>query len=134
MHFADDLVLTVVANFCSLKDARNIFDSDHWYIQNRSAKVVSRAIRNFAGIVRETINIFENDDLVDKAGHAFWTRAYFCLYPKQYVKKWHQTHARKRQIMFKYLPAQDLNREYTRLELFRLQRRMELDEIMFVGW
>lgn len=134
MHFADDLVLAVVANFCSLRDARNMYGTDHIYIQNRSAKVVTRAIRNFAGMVRETRNTLEDPELVEAAGHTFWTRAYFCIYPKQFAKKWHQAYAWKRQLMSKYVPAGDLDREYTRLELFRLQRTMDFDDMLAIGW
>lgn len=133
----DDLVLTNVADFCSLEDAQKIFDNHHPYIQNRSVKIITRAIRNFSGMVRETRNLYESPNNRDEEfGHTIWTRVYFCLYPKAYSQMWHRSSQAgwKKTVMLKYIHPQDFQRDYTRLELFHLQKRMQLIDMMMIGW
>jgi hypothetical protein len=129
----DDLVLTVVADFCPLSDARRIF-GDNKYIQNRSARIVTKAIRNFAGLVSAVKMISKTcEHHVDN--QFFWPRAYFCTFPKPFFQNWHRPTSRwKRMLVTPYLPYNDRNRDFTRLDLFRLQKQMQTNEILAIGW
>ena len=133
----DDLVLTVVADFCPLSDARKIFVQNTSYIQNRSARIVTKAVRNFAGLVsavkvafKTCGHLLERDD-----NQSFWPRAYFCTFPKPFFQNWHRPTSRwKRMLVTPYLTYNERNRDFTRLDLFRLQKQMQTNEILAIGW
>lgn len=135
----DALVLTNVAEFGSLRDAKKIFDETHSYVKNRSAKIISRAIRNFAGLVSAVnFTLHQCDRQLENSKNVkfFWPRAFFCKYPTPFYKSWHRRPSTgwKRGIMLTYLDPEDLQREFTRLELFRLQKQMQTSEILSIGW
>jgi hypothetical protein len=131
VNLPDGLVRTVLM-YGGLKTARKMFGDDHPYVQNRAAQIIAKTIRNMYGVVHSTKVLNERD--LQIAG--MWLpRVYFCLYPKPFVHRWHKTRSDwKREILSNYLEPDDFERDFTRLELFRLQQRMNPIEIFAIGW
>jgi hypothetical protein len=135
----DELVLTRVADFCCLSDAQKLFadGATSAYIQNRSARIVTKSIRNFAGLVSAVKVTFETcERQLEKTGvKFFWPRAYFCTYPHPYYKNWHRPISEwKRRVLEPYMTPDEATVEFTRLDLFRLQKQMRSCDILVIGW
>ncbi len=131
VNLPDGLVRTVLM-YGGLRTARKMFGDDHPYVQNRAAQIIAKTIRNMYGVVHSTKVLNERD--LQIAG-VWLPRVYFCLYPKPFVHRWHQSRSSwKREILSKYLQPGDFERDFTRLELFRLQQRMNPIEIFAIGW
>jgi hypothetical protein len=131
VSLTDGLVSTVLM-YGGIRTARNIFGDEHPYIQNRAARTITKAVRNMSGLVKTMKSVNKRDR---RAGR-WMARMYFCLYPQPFVRRWHRqtTIDWKHDILARYLRPDDFERDFTRLELFRLQQRMSPIEISVIGW
>jgi hypothetical protein len=130
-----DGIVRSVLTYGGLQLARKMFGDDHPYVQNRVVRAIVRFVRNMSGMIRAYRKLATMENLNLESTKYLTPRMFYCLYPKQHVPTWHQTSTEwKRAILHRYLYPHDFNRAFTRIDLFRLQRRMRSYEIFAIGW
>ena len=131
-----------IANYCDLKVVRKIYGNNHPHVFQRAANIITKFVRNFTGMTfvfrRVLQDVYEvpldvGVPLLRKSW--YWPRNYYFNYPSEFVGTWHSPSSGwKRNVMRRYCTEEQMSRSLSRYELFFIQKEMDEEDILALGW
>ena len=134
----ESAILRTVMEYAHLKTAKTFLGPDHSDVFERAVKVVTRFMRNFSGMAYVFRRVLSDEynvavPLLRKSWYL--PRNYYFNYPSEHVGTWHQPRSGwKLELMIRYCTEEQMSRSVSRYELFCIQKEMDEEDILAVGW
>lgn len=138
----ESVILRTVMGYARLETAKKMLGPDHPDVHQRAANVITRFVRNFAGMAYVFRRVLSEEyevpldvavPLLRKSW--YWPRNYFFNYPSVHAGTWHIPQSSwKRNVMRRYCTEEQMSRNLSRYELFCIQKKMDEEDILAMGW
>lgn len=127
--------------YADLKTMRKALGPEHPDVLDRAGKAITKFVRNFSGLAYVFRKVLTEEYEVPVQGAPlrrrswYWPRNYYFNYPREFGPTWHRPYSEwKRGIMSEYCTAEQMARALSRYELFCIQKKMDEEDILNLGW